>query len=99
MFLGQGNPPTRDILVSTEGANDGGSIGKRSVRRGSSRPETLDDRNRGVEDNTTFPSSVCANLNLELVEEVGANTLDESRGRCVEVQSAQLLAEEELLFL
>jgi hypothetical protein len=79
----------RDILVTAKRGGDNSRVGEGDpVLRGGGE-QSLQKGNSGVEHNGALSTSLDANLDLRVVNKVGADTLDERRGAAIEVGRPQ----------
>lgn len=84
---------TRDVLVSTEGSNNGGLVGKNDFVVGVRGEEALKKSDGGVEDDGTLNTSLDADLDLGVVDEVRADALNVGGGLAIEVSRADQRSE------
>jgi hypothetical protein len=84
---------TGDILVSSEGCEDGRAVRETDPIVHGRREEALEKRDGGVKDDGALSACLDANVDLVVVDEVGAHALDRERRRGVEVHGAQQRAE------
>ena len=63
-------------MVATERSNNSRLVGKDNLVVGVGREQALKEGDSGVEDDSAFNTSLHANLDFAVVDEVGANTLD-----------------------
>lgn len=75
-------------MVSTEGSNHSGFVGKDDLVVGVGREEALEEGDGRVEDDGAFDTGLDANLDLGVVDEVGADALNVRGGLAVEVSRA-----------
>lgn len=80
-------------MVAAERSNDGGLVGQNDLVVGAGREETLEESDGRVEDDSALNTSLDADLDLVVVDEIRANPFD-VRGRlAVEVGRTDLRAE------
>ena len=84
---------TRNVLVTTEGSNDSSLVGENDLVVGVGREETLEEGDSRVEDDGALGTSLDADLDFVVVDDVAADTRDVGRGPAVEVGGAKEVAE------
>lgn len=67
---------TRNILISTQRRNNSGFVGKNDLVIRIGWEKTLEQRNGRVENDCAFHSSLDADLDFIVVDQIGANTLN-----------------------
>lgn len=93
MSVGEKRVRTGHVLVSAEGSNDSGFVGKDDLVVGVGGEEPLEESDGGVEDDRALDTGLHADLDLVVVHEVGADALDVGGGLAVEVGRADEGAE------
>lgn len=80
--------PTRNVLVSTEGGNDGGLVGQGDLVVRVGGEQALEKRDSRVENNRALGSGLDADLDFAIVYEVRADSRNVGGRRAVEVGGA-----------
>jgi hypothetical protein len=76
---------TRNVLVPAEGSNNSGLVGEEDLVVGVGREEALEEGDSRVENDGALSSGLDADLDLVVVDDVAADTLDVGRRLAVEV--------------
>lgn len=75
-------------MVTAEGGDNRGLVGEDDLVLGAGREETLKQSDGGVEYDSALSASLDADLDLAVVDEIGADALDVRGGLAVEVGRA-----------
>ena len=76
-------------MIATKRCNDGRLVGENDLVFGSGREESLEEGDGGIEDDSTFGTSLNSDLHLVVVNEVRADTLNVGGRRAIEVGGAE----------
>jgi hypothetical protein len=90
---------TGNVLVSTEGSGDKGTVCKGDAVLGCGREQALEESNGRVKDDMALASSLGTNIDLAVVGKVRLDSTDVGQAGRVKVCLAKVLAEREQLGL